>query len=182
MLHTMHNILHATRQCAFEPVRFERCHSHTRCPVPGVSWLRKNSMLYLILGGAALQRCNNWRVFINGFSRAVPFFAPLASPLRTLRLRSFLPQSKDRSRFRNCTTTTQDYCGRVRQAGEAGRIVPRQLPNPMRRNPSRSQNPRRMISSPSSRNFLCSPVGSVTGSWPREVSSNRHPRAVLSGT
>jgi hypothetical protein len=24
-------------------------------------------MLHLILGGAALQRCNNWLVFINGF-------------------------------------------------------------------------------------------------------------------
>ena len=44
------------------------------------------------------------------------------------------------------------------------RIVPRHVPSPMRRNPSRSQNPRRITSSPSSRNFRCSPVGRVTGS------------------
>jgi len=38
--------------------------------VLGRAWLhrlRKNSMLHLILGGAALQRCNNWRILINGF-------------------------------------------------------------------------------------------------------------------
>ena len=31
--------------------------------------LRKNSPWCLILGGAALQRCNNWLVFSAGFSR-----------------------------------------------------------------------------------------------------------------
>jgi hypothetical protein len=31
--------------------------------------LRKNSMLHLILGGAALQRCNNRLVLNAGFSR-----------------------------------------------------------------------------------------------------------------
>src|SRR5208282_6764358 len=71
-------------------------------------------------------------------------------------------------------------CCQECQLANAGRIAPRQLPSPMRRNPSRSQNPRRITSSPSCRNFLCSPVGNVIGSLPREVSSNRHPRALLS--
>jgi hypothetical protein len=31
--------------------------------------LRKNSILHLILGGAALQRCDNWLIFNTGFTR-----------------------------------------------------------------------------------------------------------------
>jgi hypothetical protein len=31
--------------------------------------LRKNSTLLVILGGAALQPCDNWPVFTTGFSR-----------------------------------------------------------------------------------------------------------------
>jgi hypothetical protein len=31
--------------------------------------VRKKSMLHLILGGAALQRCDNQSVFTSGFSR-----------------------------------------------------------------------------------------------------------------
>lgn len=47
--------------------------------------------------------------------------------------------------------------------------------------PSRSQNPRMITSSPSSRNRRSSPVGSVMGSVPRHVISNRQPRDSLSG-
>jgi len=35
----------------------------------GMNRLRKNSISRLSLGGAALQRCDNWLVFIGGFSR-----------------------------------------------------------------------------------------------------------------
>jgi hypothetical protein len=35
----------------------------------GFTGCGKNSMLHLILGGAALQRCDNWLVFSIGFSR-----------------------------------------------------------------------------------------------------------------
>jgi hypothetical protein len=31
--------------------------------------LRKNSLLQLLLGGAAVYRCDNWFIFIDGFSR-----------------------------------------------------------------------------------------------------------------
>jgi hypothetical protein len=34
-----------------------------------LSSLRKNSVLHLILGGAAVYRCDNWLIFIDGFSR-----------------------------------------------------------------------------------------------------------------
>ena len=46
----------------------------------------------------------------------------------------------------------------------------------MRANPSRSHTPRSVTSSPSSRYRRVSPVGSVSGSLPRRVSSSRHPR------
>jgi hypothetical protein len=36
---------------------------------PSLNNLRKNSMLHLILGGAAVYRCDNRRIFSIGFSR-----------------------------------------------------------------------------------------------------------------
>ena len=46
----------------------------------------------------------------------------------------------------------------------------------MRANPARSQCPRKMTSSPSSRKLRVSPLGSLRGSRPPLVSSSRHAR------
>lgn len=58
----------------------------------------------------------------------------------------------------------------------AATIVPRHSPRPMRVQPSRSHQPLKITSSPSSRNARVSPVGSVIGCVPRHASSSRHPR------
>ena len=63
----------------------------------------------------------------------------------------------------------------------AARIVPRHSPRPIRRNPGASHQPRRITSSPSSRNRRSSPVGKVRGSDPRRVISSRQPRLCFSG-
>src|SRR5262245_36309888 len=58
----------------------------------------------------------------------------------------------------------------------ADTIVPRHSPRPIRVQPSRSHQPLKITSSPSSRNARVSPVGSVIGCVPRQASSSRHPR------
>ena len=59
--------------------------------------------------------------------------------------------------------------------GRPGRIVARHSPRPMRGWPGASQEPRKMISSPSARKVRTSPVGSVMGWAPLRVSSRRQP-------
>src|SRR6185312_13798662 len=56
-------------------------------------------------------------------------------------------------------------------------IIARHSPKPIRTLPSRSQYPRIITSSPSSRNCRSSPVGRANGSAPRRVISSRHPRS-----
>src|SRR6187200_2561218 len=58
----------------------------------------------------------------------------------------------------------------------AATIVPRHSPRPILAQPSRSHQPRKITSSPSSRKDRVSPVGSVIGCVPRQASSRRLPR------
>ena len=58
---------------------------------------------------------------------------------------------------------------------------PSTLPESDPHRASRSQYPRMITSSPSSRNFRVSPVGRVSGSAPRQVSSSRQPRDSFAG-
>src|SRR5690606_28405103 len=61
------------------------------------------------------------------------------------------------------------------QAARAGAIVPAQSPKPMRRQPGRSQCPRRITVSPSSRKLRCSPSASCNGCLPPTDSSSIEP-------
>src|SRR5690606_17666931 len=58
----------------------------------------------------------------------------------------------------------------------AARILPRHSPKPMLATPSRLPRPRRMLSSPSSRNLRTSPLASSTGCLPPSVISSRLPK------
>ena len=62
-------------------------------------------------------------------------------------------------------------CFRAQIACLAGRIVPQQLPKPMRAKPCFSHQPRRTTASPSSRKVRCSPLGSCKGFLPPLVNS-----------